>query len=299
MKNTYLILFVGVLAGLGCKKHKSPPGLGQTAACLVTSCPSYFGTTQTFTYDGSRLMTGRKYDFATVGFGPFSQTVDKSMIRSSYTQGGATLEETDIFLGGTGSLYDGAPDWMTRTEKETSANGSIATAGPDTVYNFQYDGKKRLTKVVYFAPVINSGDYSYIYARQLFSVVLEITYDNTDNALRLKQTDVYRGGVYNVNDPSKSYFEYDSTAWTVIDVTYDSKPSPFTGSLKYWKFVQNDWGLAANTNWQAIITALSPNNPLTIKYDLQKGSASSVSYSMTYNYNDRGYPADSYTYDCQ
>lgn len=295
MKNIRLILFVS-LAALGCRKHKLPP---TSVACVVTSCPSYFGTTQTFTYDDSRLMTGRKYDFATVGFGPFTQTIDKSKIHSSYTQGGATLEETDYFTGGTGNLYDGAPTLMIRTEKQTSSSGSVYNTGPDTLYWFQYDSKKRLTKVTYFAPVINTGDVHYIFARQLSNVVLAITYDDNDNAIRLKQSDIYRYGVYNANVPADSYFLHDSTAWTVINVTYDSKPSPFTGALKYWKFVQNDWGLATNRNWQAIITALSPNNPLTVKYELQQGSPSSTSYSMSYNYNDRGYPADSYTYDCK
>ena len=298
MKNIHLILFVSLMM-LGCRKHQVPP-TPPAAACVVTSCPSYYGTMQTFTYSDSRLMTGRKYDFGTVGFGPFTQTVDKNKVHSSYTQGGTTLEETDVFTGGTGNLYDGTPVWMTRSERQTSASGSNnMSTGPDTVYYFQYDGKKRLTKVTYFAPVINTGDYHYIYARQLFSVVLDITYDGNDNAIRLKQSDVYRYGTYIVNAPANSYFEYDSIPWTVINVTYDSKPSPFTGSLKYWKFVQNDWGLATNRNWQAIITALSPNNPLTVKYELQQGSASNTSYSMTYNYNDRGYPADSYTYDCR
>ncbi|MBN9381855.1 MAG: hypothetical protein J0H74_13880 [Chitinophagaceae bacterium] len=299
MKNIHLILFVSLTA-IGCRKHKLPPTSPTTAACVVTSCPSYFGTTQTFTYDDSRRMTGRKYDFAIVGFGTFTQTVDKSKIYSSYTQNGTTLEETDVFLGGTDNLYDGTPAWMTRAEEQTSPGGSNnMSTGPDTLYYFQYDSKKRLTKVTYFAPVINTGDVHYIYARQLFNVVLAITYDDNDNAIRLKQSDIYRYGTYNANVPADSYFLYDSIARTVINVTYDSKPSPFTGSLKYWKFVQNDWGLATNRNWQAIITALSPHNPLTVKYELQQGSPSSTSYSMIYNYNDRGYPADSYTYDCR
>lgn len=299
MKNTYLILFAS-LTVLGCHKHKLPATSPPAAACVVTSCPSYFGTTQTFTYDDSRLMTGRKYDFGIVGFGPFTQTVDKSKIHSSYTQSGATLEETDLFTGGTGNLYDGTPTLMIRTEKQTSASGSNnMNSGPDTLYWFQYDAKKRLTRITYFAQIINTGDVHYIYARQLFNVVLDITYDDNDNATRLIQSDVYRYGTYNANVPADSYFLYDSIAWTVINITYDNKPSPFSGSLKYWKFVQNDWGLTVNSNWQAIITALSPHNPLTIKYELQQGSSSSTAYSMVYNYNDRGYPADSYTYDCK
>jgi len=295
MKNIHLILFASLTA-VSCHKHKLP---STTKACVVTSCPSYFGTTQMFTYDDSREMTSRKYDFGTAGFGPFTQSIDKSKTHSSYTQGGATLEETDIFLGGTGNLYDGTPAWMTKEEKQTNTNGTINTLGPDTLYYFQYDGKKRLIRATYIARTINSGDVRYVYARQLSNIVLDISYDDNDNAIRLKQTDVYREGKYNVNDPSTSYFWHDSTAWTAINVTYDSKPSPFTASLRYWKFVQNDWGVASNTNWQAIITALSPNNPLTIKYALQQGNPSSTSYSMTYHYNDRGYPSDSYIYDCR
>jgi hypothetical protein len=298
MKNIHLILFAG-LAAAGCHKHKLPPTPSPADGCVVTSCPSYFGTTQTFTYDDSREMTTRKYDFGTAGFGPFTQTIDRNKIHSSYTQGGSTLEETDVFLGGTGNLYDGTPGWMTKEERQSSSTGSYQDRGPDTLYNFQYDSKKRLVKVTYIAPMINTGDVYGIYARQLSNIVLDITYDDNDNAILLKQSDIYRQGQYNVNIPSDSYFWLDSTAWTAIRVTYDSKPSPFSASLKYWKFVQNDWGLANNTNWQAIITALSPNNPLTIKYELQQGSQSSTSYSMTYHYTDKGYPADSYTYDCK
>ncbi|MBS1606533.1 MAG: hypothetical protein JST42_28005 [Bacteroidetes bacterium] len=298
MKNIHLILF-GSLIAAACHKHKLPPTPPPDAACVVTSCPSYFGTTQTFTYDGSRQMTARKYDFATSGFGPFTQTVDKNKTYSSYNQGGSTLEETDVFLGGTGNLYDGTPAWMTREERQSSSTGSYQDRGPDTLYNFQYDGKKRLVKAIYMAPLINSGDMNYVYGRQLSNIVLDITYDGNDNAIVLKQTDVYRQGKYIVNDPSLSYFTFDSTAWTVIKVTYDSKPSPFSASLKYWKFVQNDWGVASNTNWQAIITALSPNNPLTITYELRQGSPSNASSSMMYHYTERGYPADSYTYDCR
>lgn len=295
MKNIHLILFAS-LTTVSCNKHKLP---STTTACVVTSCPSYFGTTQTFTYDDSRQMTSRKYDFGTSGYGPFTQSVDKNKTHSSYTQGGGTLEETDVFLGGTGNLYDGMPAWMTRQEKQTSPDGSIINRGPDTLYSFQYDGKKRLVKAIYMASLINTGNVNIIYSRQLSNMVLDITYDDNDNAIRLKQTAVYRQGKYNVNTPSNSYFWFDSTASNVINVTYDSKPSPFSASLKYWKFVQNDLGVASNTNWQAIITALSPNNPLTIKYELQQGNPSSTSYSMTYNYTDRGYPADSYTYDCR
>lgn len=244
-------------------------------------------------------MTARKYDFATVGFGPFTQTIGKDKIHSSYTQGGNTLEETDVFLGGTGNLYDGTPEWMTRQEKQTANDGSVQYRGPDTLYNFLYDGKKRLVRAIYRAQMINSGDMNMVYARQLSNIILDITYDDNDNAVRLKQSDVYRQGKYVVNMPAESYFWFDSTAWTIINVTYDSKPSPFSASLKYWKFVQNDWGVALNTNWQAIITALSPNNPLTMRYELQQGSSSNLNYSMNYHYTDRGYPADSYTYDCR
>jgi len=295
MKNIHLILFAS-LTMVSCHKHKLP---STTAACVVMSCPSYFGTTQTFAYDDSREMTSRKYDFGSAGYGPFTQTVDRNKTHSSYTHGASTLEETDVFLGGTGNLYDGTPAWMTKEEKQTSSSGSIINLGPDTLYNFQYDGKKRLVKATYIASIINTGDLYFVYARQLSNIVLDITYDDNDNAVLLKQTDVYRQGKYNVNAPSTSYFWYDSTASTAIRVTYDSKPSPFSASLKYWKFVQNDWGVATNTNWQAIITALSANNPLTIKYELQQGSSSGSSYSMTYHYNDRGYPADSYIYDCR
>lgn len=288
------ILFLAVP---GCGKHKIVPPIPDVSACVPTSCPSYFGTTQTFTYDQSRKLTKRTYDFGYPGYSPFVQTIEPTKAIYSYTQGGNTLTVTDIFPGGTGSLYDGMPDGMVRITAQTNPTNGYNYSAIDTPYSFLYDSKKRLKQVIFQAD-INTSTVATTYMYQLWHTTLDITYDDNDNAINLKQTEIYRDGAYVVQAPSESHFEYHPIVTNVVDITYDQKPSPFSGLLKYWKFVQGDWGQATNTNWSAIITSLSPHNPLTITWSVQGGKPSTQSSKLSYNYTDKGYPSDSYTYSC-
>ncbi|MFT4154462.1 hypothetical protein [Parafilimonas sp.] len=265
--------------------------------CVVTSCPSYFGTTQTFEYNDKKQMTARSYDFNYPGYSTFEQTVSAVKTVYGYTYQGASLEESYIFRGGTGNLYDGLPAVATQVTRQKNADGTENSYSLDSFYLFFYDAKKRL-EVVNHPSGFKSDNVTDYYTRHLRNTYLRITYDDNDNATELKQWWVYQYGTYNVNLPSENAMLFDSLLNFDIKITYDDKPSPFAASLKYWKFVQNDWGLAINSNWQAIITALSPHNPLTITYSMKQGNATSEHYSMTYNYNDHGLPADSYTYDC-
>lgn len=295
-----LILITGGLMLLyGCNKGDNPPAQVNISPCVVTSAPSYFGTAQTFEYDQAGNLTSRRYEFGFPGYGPFTQKVDPAKISYTYTSSTALLEETDVFLGGTGNLYDGLPEMMIRREHQKYTDGRPeAYIGPDTLLTFQYDDKKRLSVVTYH-PQLLSYDVYITYSRQLYAIKLELTYDDNNNVIRLEQTSVFREGVYIVNKPSDSYFVYPEAVQTVINVTYDNKPSPFTAVLKYWKFVQGDWGYVTNSKWQAIIAALSKNNPLTITYVTFQGKPSEAKTNITYNYNEQGFPIDSYTYNCK
>lgn len=273
---------------------------GNDSPCKVISSPSYFGTTQTYEYDQGGFLTTRKYDFGFPGYGPFTQSVDRTKSFYMYTSSAGKIEVTDVFTGGTGNLYEGLPDRMIHREHHTYSDGRMeAHLGPDTLLTFQYDDQKRLSTVTYHHKLISTGNVYDTYSRQLYHTVLELTYDANDNVIQLKQYQVFREGVYNVNTPSSSYFVYKQSVLTEISVTYDDKPSPFTSILKYWKFLQGDWGYATNSNWQAIIASLSKNNPLAIKYSIFRGAAVQTITTLTYTYNDHGFPIDSYTYTCQ
>lgn len=298
-KPSFIVLYLLLIAaGLtivpACKKHKGDNTPTDEYPCVVINCPSYFGSTQTFEYDSKRQMTKRSYSFNYPGYSDFTQSINANQTVYSYSNAGNLEEETDLFVGG---LYSGTPTMKVRTEHQKYANGNPDYYSlPDTIF-FGYDAKGRLAFVSKPHRIYSNYVPDY-YTRHVAYTDLDIVYDDNDNAVALKQWTVYQYGVYVVQDPSQSWLALDSTLQTSIKVTYDSKSSPFIASLKYWKFVQDDWGLATNNNWQAIITALSKNNPLAVTYDVQSGSPSTTKYTMSYNYTSHGMPADSYTYNC-
>ena len=295
-----LFLSAALLCQVSCRKpSQNNTPVVNVNPCIITGAPSYFGTTQTFKYDDKARLTSRTYAFGYPGYGPFTQTVAPLEINSSYTHNGAELQERDVFVGGTNNLYDGMPAMMIRFERHTNSAGQVTyIGGPDTLYAFIYDDKKRLKQVDYFARLLPYSP-SYSYARVYFKTMLKLTYDANDNVTKIQQIDVERYGSYVTNNPSASYFVYDEKMRTDMNITYDDKPSPYSAVLKYWKFVQNDWGLATNSSWPAIIASLSKHNALKVTFETRIGGPSSYSFSNTYNYNAQGFPTDGYTYNCQ
>ncbi|MFT3701746.1 MAG: hypothetical protein QM802_05225 [Agriterribacter sp.] len=271
------------------------PGDG---SCVVIHSPSYFGTTETLEYDSKRQLVKQSYEFNAAGYSTFVNTISAAQTSESYTHNGTLLKTTYVFGGGTGNLYDGMPDYMDQLTYQKNADGTELNIAQNKYLVFEYDAKKRLTGITKPEVLVSSNVADY-YVRHYIGTTLQLTYDDSDNVTQLNQSDIFQSGKYIVNDPSNSYFVFDSTLTTKINVTYDKNPSPFSASLKYWKFVQNDWGLAINSNWQAIITALSKNNPLTINYKVRQGNATDMTNTMTYNYNENGLPADNYTYNCK
>jgi hypothetical protein len=294
----FAMVACGAILLHGCSgDDEDSPTPANTAPCVITSAPSYFGTAQTFKYNTSTELTAREYEFGYPGYSTFKQTVDREKTHFAYTHSGNLVEVTNYFQGGTGNLYDGQPEVMVKAEHQEYADGRPDYNSSDTLLSFGYDDKKRLTSVTYIHDLIG-GSVHYIYSRQLYNTVLKLTYDDNDNVTGLKQIWVFRDGVYNVNTPSASYFFYEESLQTEIAVTYDNKPSPYSALLKYWKFVQEDWGYVINTNWQAIITAISKNNPVSIRFSVYQGNKLDTGNTPTYEYNEQGFPTGGYTYDC-
>jgi hypothetical protein len=294
-----LMLITCFAAIMSCSEEDESPTQVTDAACIVKSSPSYFNTNQTFEYDQAGNLKTRWFPFGFPGYEPFTQTIDPTKSFYSYTSTAGLIEVTDVFIGGTGSIYDGLPDSMQRTERQTYTDGRPDfNSGPKTILIFEYDDAKRLKKVDYHHDLLTYDVYI-TYSRQLYKTTLELTYDDKDNVTKLKQSLVFREGVYVVNNPSDSYFSYEESEQTSINVTYDNKPSPYSAILKYWKFLQGDWGYVTNSNWNAIITALSKNNPVVISFETYQGNAVQTSNNSTYDYNEQGFPIGGYTYECK
>lgn len=77
------------------------------------------------------------------------------------------------------------------------------------------------------------------------------------------------------------------TGGSVVNVeAYDDKPTPYAG-IKSWRFLLNHWAWD-NYDPEPILTALSKNNPLD--YALNKGTPGQYLRTMTYEYNENGFP---------
>ncbi len=278
----------------GCNEEDSPsPDQVNNSPCVVTSAPN-FGKT-TFDYDPTGMKT-RKFEFNNSAV---TQTVDANKTFTTYSTSTAVLESTHLFLGGTGNLYDGLPEVVVKQDLVKYNNGSADfDSGRDTLFIFEYDDKQRLSVVNEYYE-LQEYHVQVAYSRQPYNMELRLAYDDNDNVIRLEQTLVWREGSYSANSPSDSYFVYLEDVITVINVTYDDKPSPFTAMLKYWKFVQGDWGTFFNSHWPSIITPLSKNNPVTIAYEKYQRGPGQPTINITYNYNEQGFPIDGYTYNCK
>ena len=303
IKHLSILKFTAVIGGVvllyGCNSDDDTPNPSTTSSCVIASAPSYFGTAQTFEYNESNELTTRKYEFGFAGYGPFTQTIDRDKTDYTYTHSGDLIQVTNYFQGGTGSLYDGQPEAMVRVEHQEYADGRPDyNSVPKTLLDFGYDDKSRLNVIAYHHNLIG-GTVNYIYSRQLYNTVLELTYDDNDNVTAVRQYLLFREGVYNESAPSESYFFYEEEDQVKIEVTYDDKPSPYSAVSKYWKFVQEDWGYTINSNWQAIIMSLSKNNPVMLHYSLLQGVEANTNSTLTYEYNEQGFPINGYTYDCQ
>lgn len=130
-------------------------------------------------------------------------------------------------------------------------------------YNFYYDSKKRLNKIVeHTASVLNDREWE-----------LAVTYNDNDNVTKLQY------------------------AWTthptetippIIVAAYDNKFSPYA-SVKYYKFLMNNYAWD-NYDPEPVLTVLSNNNPLD--YTMNTGLPLEFKRTMTYSYNEHDFPIE-------
>ena len=302
MTKGFSIFLICLLFGVGfgsCKKSLPGNTTPGDSSCLVIQCPGYFGTPKTLDYNADRQLVKVSYEFNYPGYSTFTSTVSKTGFVESYTNKGTLLTTTYTFSGGSQNFYDGMPTRMDVGTYQKNPDGTASSYTQLSWYAFSYDTKKRLNYIIHDEPgsPSNPNILTY-YQRHLIRTTLELTYDDNDDVTQLKQYSVYQFGTYVVQNPSESKLYYDTTVMNLINVTYDNKPSPFTAPLLYWKFVQNDWNLAINSNWNAIIAALSRNNPLTITFKVQNTVNVNVTSNRSYQYNQYGYPSDNYVYKC-
>ena len=130
-------------------------------------------------------------------------------------------------------------------------------------YNFYYDSRKRLNKIVeHTGSVPNDKEWE-----------LAITYNDKDNVTKLQ----YGWTTH----PSE-------TIPPIIVAAYDDKFSPYT-IVKYYKFLMNNhaWD---NYDPEPVLSVLSNNNPLD--YTMNTGTPLQLKRTMTYTYNEHGFPTE-------
>lgn len=241
------ICFLLAFTVSSCGKDPNDPNTPGDGTCVVIHSPSYFGTTETLEYDSKHQLVKQSYEFNAAGYSTFINDISAAQTSESYTHNGTLLKTTYVFGGGTANLYDGTPEYMDQLTYQKNADGTEMNIAQNRYLLFTYDAKKRLTGVTK-PEVLVSGNVADYYVRHYVGTTLELVYDANDDVIQLNQFEVFQSGKYIVNNPSESYLVLDSSLLTKINVTYDDKPSPFIASIKYWKFVQNDWGLAINSN---------------------------------------------------
>lgn len=243
--NAALLLCIFIFSA--CDKSSTSPSTPATAKCKPLTESSNFNggnITYTYTYNTDGTPANIKYPpyNMVIGYSGTSITHPAS-VRAGFTDSTNT--------GYTGNIYTGSA---------TTATQSITLDGITyknyKVFNFSYDLKNRLAKVIETTPnVANDVEYQ-----------LTIIYNDQDNVSQLK------------------YESYNGPAFlTVINATgYDDNPSPYTGIKNWHLFMHAAWN---NYDPAPIFAALSKNNPLGFNGDI------SPARTMAYTYNDKGYPA--------
>lgn len=241
--NAALLLCICIFSA--CDKSSTSPSTPATAKCKPLIESSNFNggnVTYTYTYNTDGTIANIKYP-------PYNMVIKYT--GTSLTYPARTTGFTDSSnTGYTGNIYTGSP--TTATQFVTIDGITIRNY---MIFNFSYDSKNRLTKVIQTTPnVANDAEYQ-----------LTIIYNDQDNVSQLK------------------YESYNGPAFLVaINATgYDDKPSPYTGIKNWHLFMHAGWN---NYDPAPIFEALSKNNPLGFNGDV------SVTRAMAYTYNDNGYP---------
>lgn len=187
--------------------------------------------------------------------------------------------ETNIYSGTnkitTKYFYNTGSELPATAERYLNGGANDVLGG----YDFHYDTKNRLVKVVQGTPM--SGDWEY---------TLHIFYNDNDNVIRLEYERTTGPRIPNI---------------LITVAAYDDKPSMYANQPTRKFLMDATWD---NSEALPIITALSKNNPLEY-------TSTGLQRKMTYAYNQHGFPitrtnteiinggtpvvyADSFTYNC-
>lgn len=245
---TYCIIMLFVFAA-ACKKNSNNPAPpGPTAKCLLATesanIPGYF-TEGRYEYNADKKPVIIRW---------FHSSGVELKYKEIVYAGPSAVVETNLYNGAnkvTIKYFHGNGAALPLTAERYLNDGNNFYLGG---YDFHYDVKNRLEKVVQGTP--QPGDVEY---------TLFITYNADDNVTRL---------------------EYERTSGprtpnTVITVAaYDDKPSPFAANPNHKFTMDAVWD---NSDPIYVITALSKNNPLDYTFN-------TLLRKMTYTYNEHGFP---------
>ena len=248
--NAALLLCIFIFSA--CDKSSTSPSTPATAKCKPLTESSNFngGVTYTYTYNTDGTL-------ANINYPPYNMVINYS--GTSLTNPARTTGLTDsLNTGYTGNIYTGLP---TKATQFLTLDG--ITYRNYMIFNFSYDSKNRLVQVVESTPN-NATDYEY-------QVTIAYNDNDNDNATSLKYETIV--GTYSL---------------TTINATgYDDKPSPYAAITNWHLFMHAAWN---NYDPAPILQALSKNNPLGFNTTGDGVNASTISRTMAYTYNDKGFP---------
>lgn len=250
----YCLLLINCFL-IGCKKGSSPPPRVNQAACVTSK--------ETTSLAGNEASW--EYEFDTDG--------NPSAIKKLYPNGGVQysyqISSHQVVLNYEylGKQAQQIIDYDADIFSQLPSKAFVSVSDGDTLrvhyytYFFFYDAQNRLKTVGEQTDYV-IGDWEYD---------LNIFYNEQNNVTGLQY--VWTTGPNEVIPP-------------ITVTTYDDHPTPYT-AIKSWKF------LMINFNWdnydpEPILTALSSNNPLD--YNLNQPPASNYTRTMSYTYNDNGFP---------
>lgn len=303
----------------GCGKpsdNPTPPPVVDVSPCTITSDVDQALGLRNFEYDDKGLlikMTGPNYYY-----GPFVRTITSSKSIDTYPSSSVdgngnhyygNITITNSYTGGSGNIYNGNPEFMHQLFA-SSISGSIMKT--DSMFQFNYDSKKRLTKVFIPTNSYSPGADGF----KLFRYELNFTYDTNDN---LTQVKIINDFIQKVTTPQTGPGEiyYKETSDELLNITYDNKPSPYSAISKYWKFIGNDFNGFGAYNldklrfWIGRCAIMSKNNPVKITGKLITTGGTppvDINATLTYEYNDKNFPVtaalngsgiNSFTYTCK
>jgi hypothetical protein len=244
---TWLTIFVFCIVTYSCKKNSSAPAQNNTGCQVIADTSTLPGNYSTAKYEYTRdSMLSAITRFTSGGVLLYDKTI-------TFTGKPRVILQTDRFMPGNKSTikYSYQNSNLPYKAERYLNDGSHFYLGG---YDFHYDGKNRLSKVVQGTEQANDLEYT-----------LHIHYNDQDNV---------------------SSLEYEITTGprepnVIISASgYDDKPNPYVAEPN-WKFIMD--ALWDNYDPEPIFTALSKNNLLGY-------TTKDFTCKMVYTYNDNGFP---------